>query len=339
MATSVATEGDGRRLRRPSGEPPPLPREPGWSRWVWPSVAVIAVGVALGFLYGSHTISGNDVAMRVTEDLRTPALDAICKAIVRVASPPVILGVRLAVLVVLARYRRWRHLVVFLGTFLVMDAVVALATIELARPTIPVLVDPGTYTFPNRALAALAITLFSIPYALVPAGQMRRRARDACVVVLTIVVLAAQETAYGYLLGMAYSGVLAAAVAYLVFGAFAPDEAFPVSYRKGGNAAHLDLAGPRGQAVKTAVADQLGLTVATVEPFGQEGSGGSTPLRLTLEDGTHLFGKILATSHARADRWYRIGRTILYGQLEDETPFGVVRRLVEYEDYALRLLD
>ena len=41
----------------------------------------------------------------------------------------------------------------------------------------------------------------------------------------------------------------------------------------------------------------------------------------------------------RADRWYRIGRTILYGQLEDETPFGSVRRLIGYEDYALRLLD
>src|SRR5262249_18498667 len=35
----------------------------------------------------------------------------------------------------------------------------------------------------------------------------------------------------------------------------------------------------------------------------------------------------------------RVGRTIMYGTLEDETPFGSVRRLAEYEDYALRLLD
>ena len=59
---------------------------------------------------------------------------------------------------------------------------------------------------------------------------------------------------------------------------------------------------------------------------------------MTLEDGSRLFGKIYATSHARADRWYRIGRTILYGTLEDETPFGTPRRLAEYEDYALRFL-
>ena len=43
-------------------------------------------------------------------------------------------------------------------------------------------------------------------------------------------------------------------------------------------------------------------------------------------------------SHVRADRWYKLGRTILYGNLEDEAPFQSVRRLVEYEDYAVRLL-
>jgi hypothetical protein len=43
-------------------------------------------------------------------------------------------------------------------------------------------------------------------------------------------------------------------------------------------------------------------------------------------------------NHVRADRWYKLGRTILYGRLEDEAPFQTVRRLVEYEDYAARLL-
>ncbi len=86
------------------------------------------------------------------------------------------------------------------------------------------------------------------------------------------------------------------------------------------------------------MADQVGLEVTEVEPFGLEGSGGSSPLRMTLADGSRVFGKIYATSHVRADRWYRVGRTILYGKLEDETPFGSVRRLAEYEDYALRYL-
>jgi tRNA A-37 threonylcarbamoyl transferase component Bud32 len=88
------------------------------------------------------------------------------------------------------------------------------------------------------------------------------------------------------------------------------------------------------------VQDQLGLTVLEIKPVGLEGSGGSTPLRLRIagDPDTFVFGKLYAMSHVRSDRWYKLGRTILYGRLEDEAPFQSVRRLVEYEDYAARLL-
>jgi tRNA A-37 threonylcarbamoyl transferase component Bud32 len=91
------------------------------------------------------------------------------------------------------------------------------------------------------------------------------------------------------------------------------------------------------------VGDQLGLVVTEIEPIGLEGSGGSTPVRLTVGGGDgqprqHLFAKVYAKNHVRADRWYKLGRTILYGGLEDETPFRTVRRFVEYEDYTLRLM-
>lgn len=42
-----------------------------------------------------------------------------------------------------------------------------------------------------------------------------------------------------------------------------------------------------------------------------------------------------ARSHLRADRWYKVARTILYGSLEDDVRFTSVRRLVEHEDYIL----
>ena len=71
--------------------------------------------------------------------------------------------------------------------------------------------------------------------------------------------------------------------------------------------------------------------------FGLEGSGGSTPILLTVagDPDMHLFAKLYSTNHLRADRWYKVGRTILYGSLEDEVRFASVRRLVEYEDYML----
>ena len=93
----------------------------------------------------------------------------------------------------------------------------------------------------------------------------------------------------------------------------------------------------------SAVRDQLGLEVVDGEAGG---SGSVRWLHPAPDDrgGTedepehYLFAKLYAKSHVRADRWYKLGRTILYGALEDETPFKTVRRFVEYEDYTLRLM-
>jgi tRNA A-37 threonylcarbamoyl transferase component Bud32 len=63
-------------------------------------------------------------------------------------------------------------------------------------------------------------------------------------------------------------------------------------------------------------------------------------MRITMagDPPTILFGKLYARSHLRADRWYKLGRELLYGRLEDEKPFNTVRRLVQQEDYALSLM-
>ena len=100
------------------------------------------------------------------------------------------------------------------------------------------------------------------------------------------------------------------------------------------------MTGRRGAAIRQAVHDQLGLTVLDITPVGLESSAGSTPLRLTVEGDPdeYLFGKLYTLGHVRADRWYKLWRTILYGTLEDEHPFHSVRQLTQYEDYVLRLL-
>jgi hypothetical protein len=107
----------------------------------------------------------------------------------------------------------------------------------------------------------------------------------------------------------------------LAFRWFVPNEVFPVSYRRG-RTAHLDVGGARGQAIRRALEDQLGIQVAEVKLFGLSGSAGSTPLRITVkgDQPSYLFGKLYARSHLRADRWYKLGRELLYGRLEDEKP-------------------
>ena len=130
--------------------------------------------------------------------------------------------------------------------------------------------------------------------------------------------------------------ILGPVVGVLVFRWIAPESVFPVNYRRA-RGAHLDVSGRRGDAITTALQDQLGLQVLSIEPFGMEGSGGSTPLRIRCcgEPDRYLFAKLYARNHLRADRWYKVARTILYGSLEDEVRFTSVRRLVEYEDYML----
>ena len=118
-----------------------------------------------------------------------------------------------------------------------------------------------------------------------------------------------------------------------------PEKVFPVGFQRG-RTAHLDIGGRRGEAIKQALSHQLGIEVSAVEPVGLADSAGSTPMRLTVagEKPRFLFGKLYARSHLRSDRWYKLSRTLLYGRLEDEARFENVRRLVEYEDYLLRLM-
>jgi tRNA A-37 threonylcarbamoyl transferase component Bud32 len=330
------------RRRRPSGEPPHLPRGPRAVGWAWAGAIVLVVGVLASLVFAAtDQVSAFDRAtLDVFADLRTPSLTDAAEALHVSTAVTLIMALRLGTVLVLAVVRRFRHLVVFLATIVVTDwLVVNLLSVPLPAPDVPVLADPGTFAFPSRSIAAVAVTLTAIVAVLVPAGRARFPMRILAHALIALVVLVELYLAADYPTPMLYSWALAAVVTQVAFRWLAPDESFPVTYRRGGTAAHLDISGSRVDAIVRAMRDELGLVVTHVEPFGLEGSGGSSPIRMTLEDGRRVFAKIYSTTHARADRWYRIGRTILYGQLEDETPIGSVRRLVTYEDYALRLLD
>jgi tRNA A-37 threonylcarbamoyl transferase component Bud32 len=327
--------------RRPSGEPPPFPREDRWTRWIWVLAGVLLLGVALNLLVRTTGVvqAADQAVLAWFAEARTPALTDAAKLATLLTTFAAVMTLRWVTVLVLVVYRRLRHLVVFLATLVVTDwVVVRLLVVELPRPDVPVLVEEDVYSFPSRTITALAVTLFAMAFVLVPRGPTRNRLRAGFVAVLTLVVLAELYLADDYLSAMGYAVLLAPSVAEVAFRWLVPEEGFPITYRKRGSAAHLDLGGERRVAIVRAMADQLGLAVTEVKEFGLEGSAGSSPLRMTLQDGSRVFGKIYSTSHERADRWYRFGRTILYGQLEDETPVGSVRRLAAYEDYALRLL-
>ena len=305
--------------------------------------AILVAGIVVSVLL--HLGSDEPVGasfLRSVQDHAPSWLVDLCKRLDVVGSVAFVGALRLASVVVVVAYKRWRHLLVYLASFVLVDEV-SLRVLGVQRPVpsgVQPLTDRVTYWFPSRPVAALAVTLAGMAYVLVPSGRPRRWALGAAVALSLVYAGVRMVLLADYPLDALYAVLLGSFGAAAAFAVFVPDDVFPVRYSRGGKSAHLDLGGERGAAIVAAMADQLGYTVTEAKAFGLEGSGGSSPMRMRVEelDG-HLFAKLYSMSHLRADRWYRVGRTLLYGQLEDEVPFASVRRLVEYEDYALRLLD
>jgi hypothetical protein len=190
-----------------------------------------------------------------------------------------------------------------------------------------------------RELRATGVGWLTAAVGLVPEGRWRQRGKWVATAVVALVAVAQLYLGVAAPTDVLVGVGIGVAVPLLSFRWFAPSQVFPITYRRG-RSAHLDIGGARGTAIRRALHDQLGLAVEEVEPFGLAGSAGSTPLRIRVkgDPDTWLFGKLYAKSHLRADRWYKLGRELLYGRLEDEKPFHTVRRLVQQEDYALQKL-
>jgi membrane-associated phospholipid phosphatase/tRNA A-37 threonylcarbamoyl transferase component Bud32 len=335
--------------RRPSGEPPALPHELGRSGKFFLLLVlyfVIAITAFLVFPSLESVFERWDHTRQLwITDLRTPGLTRAMLVVNGLASSWTIRLIRWGVILGLIVFRRWRHLFVFLGAIIVTEIVAYNASSIIARPRplgIPILTGWQGYSMPSRPMASLAVSAVGAMYALIVAGKPRSIAKWAIWIVLVILGFARVYLGVDHTTDVVMGAVFGVAVGVASFRLFAPNDLFPVSYQRG-KAAHLDVGGRRGAAIVAAIRDQLGLAVLDVKPVGLAGSGGSTPLRIKVqathdEPERYVFAKLYAKSHVRADRWYKLGRTILYGALEDEKPFQSVRRFVEYEDYTLRLM-
>jgi tRNA A-37 threonylcarbamoyl transferase component Bud32 len=332
--------------RRPSGEAPPLPRQLNRSGrfWLMLAAAVLVFLFLIG-LSGVVTLRLDAFEAGLLTDLarlRNGPTTAVFRGIDR-AIGPAILGIWWLALAVLLVWRRWRHLFVWIGTMFLVSTLSTLAAGLIMRPRplgVEILTSWHGFAMPSRPIAVLAATGINVLYALVPAGVLRDRGKLVVTAILGVVVFGRLYLGVDHPTDALTGVVLGVAVPLAGWRLLVPNDLFPVTYRRG-RAAHLDVRGRRGQAIERALHDQLGLVTTEVTPFGLAGSGGSTPLRIGVkgDPGEDLFGKLYAITHLRSDRWYKLGRTLLYGRLEDEKPFNTVRRLVQYEDYVLHLLN
>jgi tRNA A-37 threonylcarbamoyl transferase component Bud32/membrane-associated phospholipid phosphatase len=334
------------RQRRPTGAPPPLPHPFTISTTAWLVLAVVIVTSA--FLISAHTPwlglgdRVNTRFLRLLAEVRTPWLTDLAEGIKAAGSGWGATVVGLSVVVLTMVFRRWRHLLVFLGSLFFVEIVGQWIYSGLSRPRpygITIISSWGGYSAPSPPVVTLTVFLMGAVYCLSVPGRPRLAAKTAVAVLLAAFGLARVYLAVDHPDDVLFGVALGVAIPVTAFRYFTPNEIFPVVYRRG-RAAHVDVTGRRGDAIRVAIHDQLGLTVLEIKPVGLESSAGSTPLRLHVEGGPdeYVFAKLYTKGHVRADRWYKLWRTILYGSLEDEQPFQTVRRLAEYEDYALRLL-
>jgi hypothetical protein len=335
-----------KRHRRPSGAPPPLPRNIGRSGKGW------LIGVAL-LLSWVVVIAFSDAAKRATDRadaavlrqfvrIRTEWLTDVMAGVSRAGSGWGVTLVSVAALVALMFLKRWRHVFTFVGSLLVLALIGSPLQDGFARPRpydVAIIGRWAGYSLPAPPVAVVTWLLIAITYSFVPAGPARRWAKLAVAAIVLLLATSALYLGTYHPFDLVLGIAMATAVTVNAFRFFTPNDVFPVTYRRG-KTAHLNVDGERGAALRHAVQEQLGLTVLEIKPVGLAGSGGSTPLRIRVEGDpdTYVFGKLYAMNHVRADRWYKLGRLLLYGRLEDEAPFQSVRRLVEYEDYTARLL-
>ena len=336
------------RRRRPTGAAPPLPYRLQTSGIGWLVAAVVLVGLTLAVF--ARGLRGPAVAVTVVDDavvgwlagLVGPGLVGPLRGVARIGSWWVLYTAYFGLLLALLVLRRWRHLLVWLVAFQ-LGAILTTVLAAIARRPRPFGVDLetswGGWALPSVPVTFPTAVLMGVLYTLVPEGRWRNTGKWVAAALITVVATARValgiDTPSDVLVGVG----IAVTLPLLLFRRFTPSEVFPISYRRG-RSAHLDIGGARGTAIRRALEDQLGLVVEEVKPFGLEGSAGSTPLRITVKGDPPrlLFGKLYAQSHLRSDRWYKLGRELLYGRLEDEKPFNTVRRLVQQEDYALALM-
>jgi tRNA A-37 threonylcarbamoyl transferase component Bud32 len=338
-----------RSRRRPTGSPPPLPRSLGRPGKVWITliavslVALIALPLTSALRLPAVYAADDWVLARIAE-LRDPALSSIMRFVNRIAYPWPLGMVRLVAIVALLAYRRWRFLLVFLAAVFAGETLATVASELLRRPRpfdIAIIGSWSGSAMPSIPFLALALTMWGIIYSLIPGGRARTTAKWIAGLGLAGFAFARLYLAIDHPTDLLVGLIIGVGVPVVAFRYFTPPAIFPVAWGGPGNRAHLEISGPRTQAIRSALRDQLGLNVTEIKPVGLAASGGSSPMRIKVVTPTgesSVFGKLLATTHLKSDRWYKRARFILYGGLEDEVAFNTVRRLAEAEDYRERLV-
>jgi len=322
----AARHAAGSRRRRPTGEPPPLPHHLQTSgvRWLVATLVLVVLAVVV-FARGLQGLAV-DVAVFDAAvvgwlgGIDLPGFQALMRGLAALCSWWVLNPVAYGLIVVLLVLRRFRHLIIWLVLTNLLSNIGGGIIGPVAQRPRPFGAEIregwGGWAMPSLHVTFFAVGLVTILYTLVPEGRWRNLGKWVVTALVALTAIGRMALGADGPTDVLVAVALGVTIPLVAFRWFTPNEIFPITYRRG-SGAHLDVSGARGAAIRRGLEDQLGLVVTEVKPFRLAGSAGSTPLRITVqrEPGTVLFAKLYAKTHLRSDRWYKLGRELLYGRL------------------------
>ena len=265
------------RRRRPSGEPPPLPRELNRAAIGWLIAfvfwAAIWVWVFLSDRAGIWITELDLRLMAPVVDNRVAWLDSVMSTINEFGTHWLVALIGWVTLLGALLARRIRHAVLLITTLALTAAAVTIVAAEIGRPRplgMTRLGDWEGFAQPSRPVALLAAVMVACTLTLVPATGSTY-AHWTTGIVLVIFGFAQVYTAVDHPTDVAAGASVGVALALVFYRTIAPEAVFPITYGSG-KTAHLDVTGTRGEAIRRGLRRQLAIEAIEIEPVGLEGS-------------------------------------------------------------------
>jgi membrane-associated phospholipid phosphatase len=244
------------RRRRPTGAAPPLPYRLQTSGVGWLVAAVVLVGLTLAIF--AHGLRGPAVTATVIDDavvgwlvgLYGPGAAPFMGGVARISSWSVLYAAYYGLLLALLVLRRWRHLLVWVVAVLLGGNLLDALAMITRRPRpfgVDIQASWGGWALPSVQVAFLTAILMGVLYTLVPEGRWRNLGKWLAATLITLVALARMALGADAPTDVLVGVGIGVTIPLLLFRRFAPNEVYPVTYRRG-RSAHLDVGGARGVA-------------------------------------------------------------------------------------------
>jgi membrane-associated phospholipid phosphatase len=225
-----------KRRRRPSGQPPALPRELGAGGRFWVGALAFLAAFTIFLLVtqvGNSFERQESVLARWIADWRTGWLNRLALIANGLGSTVFTRTLRLGTIVALIVFRRWRHLIVFVVSALFVAWLINQIGNSVVRPRpfgVRIIGGWDGWSFPSRPVAELSVALVGILYTLIPRGRLRDIGKFVAATMLAALAGAEVYLGLNHPADILFAAVIGIGVPLIAFCFFVPSSSFPFEF-------------------------------------------------------------------------------------------------------------